>query len=114
MANWITEAELLALYDGAAKIPAEKRAGYIRRASAYARGVVGGEPAAVTDDMKEAVALLVQAEFERVDAYANNSYYDRKRTPQGRAEVILAQYAEGGGPGSAAGYGSSDKSVKFL
>lgn len=114
MANWITEAELLDLYEGAAKIPADKRDGYIRRACAYARGIIGGEPATVTDDMKDAVALLVKAEAEPVDAYANNSFYDRKKTPQGRAEVILAQYAEGGGSGAAAGYSGSDKSVRFL
>lgn len=109
MANWITEAELLDKYKGAAKIPQEDRAGYIRRACAYARGFMGGEPATVTDDMKDAVALLVQAEKEPVDAYANNSFYDRSKTPQGRAEVILAQYKKNSDSSS-----GTVKKVQFL
>jgi len=113
MAGLITETELLAKYKNAASIPQAERAGYINRASAYARGILGGEPREVTDDIKEAVALLVQGELEPVDAYANNSYYDRKKTPQGRAEVILAQYAEGGIAGTGAS-GPTDRSVKFL
>lgn len=57
---FLTDNELPTYYAEAASMTTEDRSKYLQRANAYCKGVIGGQPPTVDNDLKAAVALAFE------------------------------------------------------
>jgi hypothetical protein len=122
---FLTEADLVNFYPKAVNVEAGDKRTYLQRANAFCKGVIGGEPPTVDDDLKAAVALafeiMAQGETAQIEEitgniteaappgqYARNS---REKDPLDVVRNMLRPYRLAFEAANAA---KSDRGVAFL